>query len=370
MTRPFLVLLLLASSVLTAQEGVRMGPFTIETRADALDVISQDSTGTCWSYATVSFLESEVLRTTGKEVDLSEMYLVRHAIVEKARRYVMLGGRAQFSQGGLSHDIIAMARMHGIVPQADYDALPHGQSRHDHGEMFRLLDKVVKGFTEKDAKRPGKYWLHAIGGIADAYMGKPPTSVSTLTVNGKPATPKQYAEHLKLDLDGYVQLMSFSYAPFHQDAELLVPDNWMRFQGYKNLPLDEMMAALDHALARGYTVAVDMDVSEKGFSARNGTARLTKAMEKPGAITQAVRDEMFRSGDTTDDHLMHVTGVARHEDGTRYYVTKNSWGAIGPYEGHLFISENFMRAKLLAFMVHESGLPKQERGSATVGSGN
>ncbi len=349
--------------LLTAQEkaqGRKVGEFQMAVEAPCLEVLSQGNTGTCWSFATLSYLESEVQRINGRAVDLSEMFVVRHAILEKARRYVMLGGKAQFSEGGLSHDVIAMVKKYGIVPAAAYTGLKKGDRVHNHGELFLLLQSVLdKLIDPKSKRRPSRHWESAVAALADAYMGAPPKKVKTMTGT---MDPRDYATKvLKLSADDYVEVMSYGYTPFHEKGELLVPDNWMRFAGYLNVPINELMEGFDHALNSGFTIAADMDVSERGFSTGKGVARLPRALEKQGAITQAVRDEMFRSGKTTDDHLMHVTGIAHDAKGNKYYYTKNSWGEkSGPFGGYLFISENFMRAKLLAFMVHQDGLPKNK----------
>jgi bleomycin hydrolase len=62
-----------------AQTPVSSGPYTFSiVKENAVGSIeNQCQTGTCWSFATVSFLEAEVLRKGGKSVDLSEMYNVR-----------------------------------------------------------------------------------------------------------------------------------------------------------------------------------------------------------------------------------------------------------------------------------------------------
>ena len=356
---PALAIAFFFQTLLAGQQPVtqkRMGDFEILTRAPCLAVLNQGNTGTCWSFATTSFMESEVLRILGHPVDLSEMYVVRCAVREKARRYVMLGGKAVFGQGGLSHDVIAMIKRYGILPAESYPGLRKGQKQHDHTEMFTLVKTVLDKLVETKPSRRSRYWEDAVMGIVDSYLGRVPLGVPT---KDGVLSPQQYAKNvLRLPLDDYVEVMSYSYVPFHEKGELLVPDNWLRYDGYLNLPIDEFMAGMINALEKGYTVAADMDVSEKGFDSRKGVARLVRFWEERG-ITQADRDEMFRTGSTTDDHLMHVVGLARGPKGGRYFLTKNSWGEKnGPFGGFIFISEAFMRAKTLAYMVHKDGLPK------------
>jgi bleomycin hydrolase len=354
--------LVLAAVPLAAQEPAprpnqpRENPFTTEVDLPRLGVISQGGTGTCWSFATTSFLESEHQRIHKKEIDLSEMYFARMAYLEKARRYVMLQGKTQLSEGGLSHDLPALIRLHGAVPEIAYTGLCGESTKHDHKELFELVKAALQVLAKEDWK-PSKHWEAAILGIVDAYVGTPPKSV---VIDGKTLTPKEYADDvLQLPLHHYVEVMSNGMTPFHQTAELLVPDNWLRYQGYLNVPIDEFMEILDHALRSGYSVAVDADVSEPGF--RDGVAKLSSKLEKPGTVTQEIRDSMFRGRETTDDHLMHIVGIAKDKDGGTFYLTKNSWGeSAGPFGGNCYLSAAYVRAKALAFMVHKDGMPKKK----------
>ena len=354
-------ILVLSIGLLPAQQGAKgrkIGDFVLTNEAGCLEVLSQGRTGTCWSFATTSWLESEVLRINGKKVDLSEMYVVRNAIGEKARRYVAADGKAVFGEGGLSHDVIAMVKEHGIVPIDQYTGLPNGGKRHSHGELFAMVKAVLGKIIEpKVKKRISPRWNGAIMAMVDSYLGAPPKAVKT---DKGSVSPQEYATKvLKLPLGDYVEVMSYGATAFHEKAKLDVPDNWMHFSEYLNYPIDDLMAGLDAALEKGYTVAVDMDVSEPGFKTGKGVARLPEKLEETGAVTQAVRDEMFKNGKTTDDHLMHTVGIARDAKGNKYYYTKNSWGTrAGPFGGYIFISENFMRAKILAIMVHKDALPK------------
>jgi bleomycin hydrolase len=269
----------------------------------------------------------------------------------------MLGGHTQFSEGGLSHDVTWLAERHGLVPAEAYPGRPADARLHDHEELFRLLGALVKELTGESKPTPSPRAEAAIAAVVDAYLGTPPRKV---VVDGREMTPETYAKDvLKLRLDDYVELMSYSYAPFHANAELLVPDNWLHYGGYRNVPIDEFMSVLDRALERGYSVALDIDVSEPGFQPRRGVAHLSDALEQTGAVTQEVRDRMFADRSTTDDHLMHVVGLAVDEEGRLHYFTKDSGGPTrGPYEGYTFLSQNYVRAKALGLMVHKDVLSR------------
>jgi bleomycin hydrolase len=338
-----------------AQKAKEYKGFTIEVEIPRQPVISQDKTGTCWSFATTSFLESELERLHKKRIDLSEMFIVHHAYMEKARRFVRLQGHARWSEGGLSHDVIAMARLFGVVPAEAYSGLCDGDTQHEHAELSTILESTVKTFAT--AKKPNPRWETIVRRILDAFVGPVP---QTVTVDGRQMSPKQYADDvLRIPYDDYVEVMSFGYTPLWAHGELLVPDNWLRYQGYLNIPVDAMMDAMDHALRAGYSVAVDMDVSEKGFDpGAGGVAKLPARLEKAGAITQELRDRAFDNRETEDDHLMHVVGIAKNDDGEIYYLTKNSWGAgVGPFDGYLLMSRNYVALKMLGMMVHKDGLP-------------
>ena len=354
-----LVFAALISTAAAQGDGPRRtddGKFTIEVEVPRTGVVSQDMTGTCWSFGTTSFLESEATRITGKQVDLSEMYLVPYTFLEKARAYVEKKGKNTFGQGGLAHDVVEMTRRYGIVPAESYSGLREGQKMHNHGEMEGLLKSMADQIAK--ARRASKRWEDAFIEVAQTYMGHLPEKI---TVDGKEMTPKEYADnYLQLPYDDYVEVMSFATEPFDTAVELKVPDNWMHDGRYWNVASAEMMAALDHALRNGFSVAVDMDVSEDGFKANAGMASLTAELEADGAITDAMRKEAFENGKTTDDHLMHIVGIARDDKGGVWYITKNSWGSkVGPYKGYVMMSRGYVHLKMLSFMVSKKGLPTE-----------
>lgn len=349
-----LALALLLSLPLSAQEAKRkMGEFTITHEVPVLGVESQGRTGTCWSFATVSFFESEAARKAGKPVDLSEMWPVRQVWLEKTREYIARRGKNTFGQGGLSHDLSLVIERYGLLPASAYPGMRPGARRHDHSELERVLKAAASAYAK--SRRPSKSWEEAILGITDAYLGEPPAKVKH---EGRELTPLEYTkEVLGIESGQYVEVMSLGKTPFGKPAKLEVPDNWMHYDRYRNVDIDTFMKGMIHALENGYSIALDCDVSEPGFDARRGIATLPAELEKPGAITQEVRDRMFDKKETTDDHLMHVTGLARDAEGRLWFLTKNSWGKVGKYEGFLFLSENYVRAKALAFMVNRNGLP-------------
>lgn len=362
----FTLTLLVITLVCTASFGQYEFKHTKEI--DCTAVKSQARTGTCWSFATASFIESELMRTGKGEHNLSEMFVVRNIYKDKARNYVLRQGKANFSQGSLSHDLISIIKKGGVVPESVYSGLTEGQKAHDHSEMEAGLKGFLDGVLK--SKRLSKKWPIALEGIIDTYMGEFPSSFE---YNGKKTDPIALAKELEIDAKNYVSLTSFTHHAFHEKFILEIPDNYSNGSFY-NVALDEMMSTLDRALDKGYTVAWDGDVSEKGFDAKKGIAVLPTVpgrkdlFENPGTevkVTQELRQDNFMSFSTTDDHLMHIVGTAEDQNGNEYYIIKNSWGAISPYKGYLYMSKPYVAMKTIAIMVHKDVLSEKIRANLT-----
>lgn len=328
-----------------------------------LPVLSQGETGTCWSYSSTSFLEAEILRTTGKTIDLSEMYNVRHTYPKKAWVYIMRRGAAQFGEGGLNHDVINSAEDFGLVPVSAYSGLIGTSQKHDHKKMAEELEKIVKANTEKVSPT----WKNEVNAVLDQYLGK---NISEFVFEGKKYTPKSFLEFTTLKLDDYVTISSFMHEPYYSKFVLDVPDNFSNGSFY-NLPLDEFIQNIDNALASGYTLALDADVSEKTFSGKKGIAVIPQNKVDEEAILTEIKAELkisseyrqseFENFNTQDDHLMHIVGTAKDQKGNLYYKVKNSWGIEGSHDGFIYMSVPYMRLKAIAVMVHKDALAKKSR---------
>lgn len=352
----------LLASLLLAVTGVFAQKYEFQPLIDlsCTPVISQGQTGTCWSFSTVSFLESEIQRISGKTIDLSEMYPVRFTYMKKAYNYVQRQGKANFSEGGLNHDAIDAIRIGGLVPQSVYTGMVQDQTGHDHENMVKELTALVEANVEK----PKAGWRNEFREVLDRYLGK---RVHEFTYEGKTYTPETFLAMTGLKLDKYKSFTSFTHAPFYESFILEVPDNFSNGSFY-NLPLNEWVHLVDHALEKGYTVALDADVSEMGFSAKKGIAIVpVDEMDRNDvgetivdelSITQAYRQELFENHSTQDDHLMHIVGTAQDQKGNRYYKVKNSWGTDSGREGYIYMSVSYFKLKAIAVMVHEDAVPK------------
>ena len=344
-------------------------------------VKNQYRSGTCWCFSALSFIESEIIRTKGETLDLSEMFVVGKSYRDRAVKYVRLDGHLNFSAGSSFGDVLHVINDYGIVPQEAMSGMNYGTELPEQGEF----DAALKGYVEAIAKNPNKKlttaWLNGFDGIVDAYLGEDP---ATFEVNGKEYTPESYRDYLGINFDDYVNLSSFTHHPFYSQFIIEVPDNW-RWDTAYNLPIDEMMEVMYNAIEKGYTIAWGSDVSEKGFN-RNGLAIAPVEKKKAAAgsdqekwvgkaaeekteeakpelpeemvITQEMRQDGYDRKTTTDDHGMHIYGLAQDQNGTKYFMVKNSWGEAGKYKGIWYASGAFVRFKTMNIVVHKDALPK------------
>jgi bleomycin hydrolase len=348
---------------------------------EANPIISQDQTGTCWSFSTTSFLEAEIIRTTGKRIDLSEMYNVRNTYLDKAENYVMRQGKAQFGEGGLSHDVINSARKYGIVPESNFIGKTDPDSKYNHEKMEVELEAIVKKAVTETPKKYAN-WKADYAQVLDAYMGKfendkiisSQQAIDNNKINyeGKLLTPKQFLATTKLTLDDYVTVTSFTNEPFYSKFILSIPDNFAN-GSYYNLPLDEFIQNIDNALDKGFTVALDTDISEKTFSGEKGIAvipneendsnTILTQIKPEKSITPEYRQREFENFDTVDDHLMHIVGKVADQKGNQYYKVKNSWGTKSGKDGYVYMSIPYVRLKAISVMVNKNGLTKKTKTS-------
>lgn len=359
--------------------------FTDVVTVPVTSVKDQNKSGTCWCFSGLSFFEDEILRATGKEMDLSEMFVVRHCYDDKADKYVRMYGALNFAQGGSALDVPYVWELYGIVPEEAYPGLNYGEDKHVHGEVADLLTGYVKTIVRKPNRRISTAWREGLNGILDAYFGKLP---ETFVYEGKTYTPQSFAASLPIKLTDYVPLTSFTHHPFYKPFVMEVSDNWL-FGEYYNIPLDELKATVDYALDNGYSVAWAADVSEDGFHWTDGYANIPKEINeadmdgtelarwvklsdrdrqkerysKKGpveeiVVTPEMRQQMFDRQETTDDHGMVIVGRAVDQNGNQYYKVKNSWDTNQVYGGYFYVSVPYFLAKTIDIYVNKAGVPK------------
>lgn len=355
--------------------------FTTVVSQPATPVKNQSATGTCWCFATTSFMESELLRLGKGEYDLSEMFIVRETYENRVKDNYLRQGKGNLGEGSLSPSWLRVFSEEGIMPQEAYSGISYDSPIHNHRELQAYIDAVTA--VPIGIKKLSKESDEVVNAVLDIYLGEQPES---FTYKGQSYTPKSFAASLGLNMDDYVNITSFSHFPFYTEGLLEVPDNW-EMNRFHNVPLDELIQIIDNALNTGHTVNWDGDVSERGFSHANGVAinpDMTKidlsgstdrarfenmASDRSGGlsfdkpypeinVTQEIRQKGYETFVTTDDHLMHLTGIVKDQNGTKYYITKNSWGTDrNPHGGYLNMSESFVRAKTIYIMVHKDAIP-------------
>ncbi len=374
-------------SSLKAQENDTVKGYDFEVIYDleATSVKNQYRSGTCWSFSGLSFLESEIIKKGKGSFDLSEMFVVRNCYEDKATKYVRLHGSLNFGPGGSFEDVIYTLRNYGIVPEEAYAGLQYGEEKHVHGEMDHLLKSYVDGVISNKNKKLSPVWHQGFNGILDAYLGEYP---ETFTYEGKEYTPKTFASEVTgLIADDYIILTSFSHHPYYSKFIFEVPDNWVWGEVY-NVTLEDLKSIMHNSLKEGHTFGWASDVSEKGFSFRNGVAIVpeTDIEEMSGSerekweslskedrqkrmysfegpvrekvITPELRQEQFDNYLSTDDHGMHITGLVKDQEGNTYYKVKNSWDTNNKYDGYFYASESFVLLKTMNIMINKSTLPK------------
>ena len=392
--KKFLTFALMAMVALSASAAKKKAPekkdlnkpvFTTIKANPITSIKDQNRSGTCWDYSTLSFFESEILKATGKRYTLCEAFVANKTYMERAIQVVRYHGDCQFAQGGSAEDVLHTLKTHGICP---IDAMPfpgslYGDSLNNFNEFFSLLEPYVAAISKSSAKKISNQWKAGLQGILDAYLGKCPEE---FTYEGKKYTPKSFMASLGINLDDYVSITSYTHHPFYTAFAVEVQDNW-RFPLSYNVPMDEMMEIIDYALEQGYTIAWGGDVSEDGFT-RKGlayaidgkaaqsmagsdmarwlkleTSKKRSIIDSLGVTvpeivpTQEMRQERFDNWELTDDHGMHIYGLAKDQNGKEYYMVKNSWGESGDYKGTWYMTKAFIAANTMDYLVNKKAIP-------------
>jgi len=372
-----------------ADKNANKPVFTTIKEIPVTSMKDQNRSGTCWDYSTISFFEAEILKATGKSYDLCESFVANKTYMERAIQVVRYHGDCQFAQGGSAEDVLATMKTHGIVPEGTmpFPGSLYGDSLNNFNEFFSLLEPYVEAISKSSAKKISNQWKVGLQGILDAYLGKCPEE---FTFEGKKYTPKSFMASLGINLNDYVSITSYTHHPFYSAFAVEVQDNW-RFPLSYNVPMDEMMQIIDNAIDNGYTVAWGGDVSEEGFT-RQGLAyavdskaavslagsdmakwlkldkqKKTNIIDSIGCTvpeivpTQQLRQDRFDNWELTDDHGMHIYGVAKDQNGKEYYMVKNSWGETGDYKGTWYMTKAFIAANTMDYLVNKKAIPADIR---------
>lgn len=367
-----------------AQEPKKEEGFVFSTVKEnpITSIKNQNRSSTCWSFSSLAFLESELLRQGKGEYDLSEMFVVHHTMADRAERYVRLHGDNSFSPGGSFYDVVYCMNNYGLVPQEAMNGIMYGDTLPVHNELDAVAEAYVNAIAKGKLTKLTPVWMNGLNAIYDTYLGKCPEKFS---YKGKEYTPLTFAKSLGLNADDYVSLTSYTHHPFYKKFAIEIQDNWRNAESW-NLPIDEFMTVIENAVNNGYTVAWGSDVSEDGFT-RDGIAvvpqmnrtdltgsdmarwtgltmadkrkELTSKPMPEMDITQEMRQKAFNNWETTDDHGMLIYGTAKDQNGKEYYMVKNSWGTNNKYKGTWYASKAFVKYKTMNILVHKDALPKE-----------
>lgn len=367
-----------------AQEPKKEEGFVFSTVKEnpITSIKNQNRSSTCWSFSSLAFLESELLRQGKGEYDLSEMFVVHHTMADRAERYVRLHGDNSFSPGGSFYDVVYCMNNYGLVPQEAMNGIMYGDTLPVHNELDAVAEAYVNAIAKGKLTKLTPVWMNGLNAIYDTYLGKCPEKFS---YKGKEYTPLTFAKSLGLNADDYVSLTSYTHHPFYKKFAIEIQDNWRNAESW-NLPIDEFMTVIENAVNNGYTVAWGSDVSEDGFT-RDGIAvvpqmnrtdltgsdmarwtgltmadkrkELTSKPMPEMEITQEMRQKAFNNWETTDDHGMLIYGTAKDQNGKEYFMVKNSWGTNNKYKGTWYASKAFVKYKTMNILVHKDALPKE-----------
>jgi len=346
-------------------------------------VKNQFKSGTCWAFSGIGFVESEIIRINGiqdtlKYPDLSEFFVVSHSYYERADKYVRLNGALGFRIGSECDDVLDVVRDHGFVPNSEMTGLQYGTDLPVMAECDAVLKAYVDAVRTNPNKKLSTAWKAGLKGILDAYLGPWPNKFK---VDGVEYTPKSYRDALKFNATDYVSLTSFTHHPFYTRFPIEIPDNWRWDYSY-NVPIDELMNIVDSAINDGYTVAWAADVSRWGFTRKGMAVLLTEQSGKAGSDqehwvgkeegtpapqpvveevepTQESRQKEFDEKTLTDDHGMQIYGIAKDQNGKKYFLVKNSWGTDNKYSGTWYATEAFLKGQTISITVHKDALSKE-----------
>ncbi len=343
---------------------------------------NQASSGTCWSYSTNSFLESEMMRMGKNPVELSQMYSARCVYLDKAENYVRMHGAIAWGDGGECHDVLNMYSKYGAMPYDAYPGLNYGTRKNKTGELAAVLKGMLDAVVSNPNGKLTSAWKNAVSATLDAYLGE---LTETFKFDGRRYTPISFArERVGIHPEDYIEFSSFSNQPYYKKTILMVPDNWSYNRVY-NVQMDDLTDIIDRAINHGFTVAWAADISEKYFSWKNGIAYVPEKevddmsedekkmmffgpIFKERFITPGMRQTAFDNYETTDDHGMHIVGIAEDQYHKKYYKVKNSWDSKNDHNGYMYVTKTYVKYKTTAILLHKSAVSGDLRNRLNLGT--
>ena len=319
-----------------------------------LPPVTQDRTGTCWCFSTISFLESELNRMFKMEIKLSEMYIVYWECVEKVRRYVREKGESNMGQGSEHNAVIERMRQYGLVRASDYTGLINEIEKHNHSSLFKEIKSYLKYIKENEMWDEEQV-ISYIKTVLNKHLGEPP---ETILVDGQQITPLEYMKNnLQLNPDDYVAFMSMMYAPFFTKDEFKVPDNWWHSKEYHNVPLDMFYKAIYKAAKNGYSIALGGDVSEIGKNGKLDAAIIPEFDIPSKNINQSAREFRYKNKTSQDDHAIHLVGYKKMGKHTWFLIKDSARSSrYGKLKGYYMFRDDYVKLKMLNFLIHRDAV--------------
>jgi bleomycin hydrolase len=316
----YIVLFLIGSSVLSAQnkEG-----YQIIKLVETTPVKNQQFSNACWSYATTSFIETEILRMQNKEIILSPMFFVYYNYLNQAENYIRMHGQTRFSAGGLTFHVMKVLENYGCLPQDEFTGLPAGIEFLDCSPVFNSMYNKLRSVVKLNQINA---WKAPIVADLEKYIGRLPKKI---VYRGDSITAQTW---------------------YHGE--------------YYNLPINEFMMVIDSALYNGYSLVWDGDISEYPLINNNQIDYSINVLDLPTELNQShyinqkLRQKSFDNYTTTEDHLSHLVGIAKDKSGNKYYILKDSQGADKFLNGYIYLSDSYVQLKTISILAHREILEK------------
>lgn len=332
------IAIFLAAILLTSckEKAVDKSAFTLtaDVMLPVTPVKDQGKSSLCWDYAMLATIETERLGL-GDSVNLSPHYIARCWLQEQAERYYLTGGKQDITLRGMGSTLLQLMQKYGVMPFDTYNP----RKDVDYGEILaQIREKADIAIAHHDGL---KAFSADIERLLDKEITAVPRSIQML---GATYTPLEFAHSVYMKGD-YEYYTSFTHRPKGKAFVLEVPDNVFADE-YVNVSLDSLVLLAKESIEDGHPVFWEGDTSNRYYS-DNGKAPYNP--KKP--VTESERQTSFETFKTTDDHAMCLVGLAHDNDGTLYFIAKNSWGKDYGHDGYCYLSEQYFRIATIAIIL-------------------